>query len=160
MPVHRLRARNTENLPPAVKGVIAKYMPVQVPQDAAESLKKGGLDPSGCDYYRVSELLCQYRRPLPIYQGDFCHWRRSEGSVTRWFPPHSDIGRPRHLRASRSYTLPLRLRVHHFHWPFPPGNGLLRRRQLVPRRCCGTYVGPYQCFRPNVVPWILDLPRG
>jgi glyoxylase-like metal-dependent hydrolase (beta-lactamase superfamily II) len=37
--------RNMELLPPTVKAVIAKYMPVQVPQDAAESLEKGGLAP-------------------------------------------------------------------------------------------------------------------
>ncbi|KAJ7471314.1 beta-lactamase-like protein [Mycena galericulata] len=48
--------RNTENLPPAVKGVIAKYMPVQVLQDAAESLKKGGLDPADVETVILSHL--------------------------------------------------------------------------------------------------------
>ncbi|KAF5373167.1 hypothetical protein D9758_001770 [Tetrapyrgos nigripes] len=48
--------RNTDVLPPAVKGVIAKYMPVQVPQDAAESLKKGGLDPGDVETVILSHL--------------------------------------------------------------------------------------------------------
>ncbi|KAJ7131693.1 Metallo-hydrolase/oxidoreductase [Mycena crocata] len=48
--------RNTDNLPPVVKGVIAKYMPVQVPQDAAESLKKGGLDPADVETVILSHL--------------------------------------------------------------------------------------------------------
>ncbi|KAF7330833.1 N-acyl homoserine lactonase AttM [Mycena venus] len=48
--------RNTESLPPAVKGVIAKYIPVQVPQDAAESLKKGGLDPADVETVILSHL--------------------------------------------------------------------------------------------------------
>ncbi|KAJ6551604.1 hypothetical protein B0H19DRAFT_1264260 [Mycena capillaripes] len=48
--------RNTEALPPAVKAVIAKYVPVQVPQDAAESLEKGGLAPADVETVILSHL--------------------------------------------------------------------------------------------------------
>jgi glyoxylase-like metal-dependent hydrolase (beta-lactamase superfamily II) len=48
--------RNTELLPPTVKAVIAKYMPVQVPQDAAESLEKGGLAPVDVNTVILSHL--------------------------------------------------------------------------------------------------------
>lgn len=48
--------RNTEVLPPVVRGVIEKYMPVQVPQDVAESLAKGGLEPADVETVIVSHL--------------------------------------------------------------------------------------------------------
>ncbi|KAJ7489548.1 Metallo-hydrolase/oxidoreductase [Mycena latifolia] len=60
--------RNTNPLPPVVKGVIAKYMPVEVPQDAAESLKKGGLEPADVETVILSHLhFDQYDELLAGY---------------------------------------------------------------------------------------------
>jgi glyoxylase-like metal-dependent hydrolase (beta-lactamase superfamily II) len=48
--------RNTSGLPPVVQGVISKYMPVEVPQDVAESLRIGGLDPAEVETVILSHL--------------------------------------------------------------------------------------------------------
>ncbi|KAJ7658971.1 hypothetical protein B0H17DRAFT_1171852 [Mycena rosella] len=55
--------RNTDVLPPAVKDVIAKYMLVQVLQDAAESVKKGGLDPADVETVILSHLHFDHCSP-------------------------------------------------------------------------------------------------
>ncbi|KAK7449336.1 hypothetical protein VKT23_013477 [Stygiomarasmius scandens] len=48
--------RDTDTLPPTVKDLIQKYMPVEVPQSVAESLRKGGLEPSEVELVVLSHL--------------------------------------------------------------------------------------------------------
>ncbi|KAF5350416.1 hypothetical protein D9758_012468 [Tetrapyrgos nigripes] len=48
--------RNIDALPPVVKDVIAKYMPVHIPQDVAESLQKGELKPEDVEMVILSHL--------------------------------------------------------------------------------------------------------
>ncbi|KAI0364586.1 hypothetical protein BV20DRAFT_955844 [Pilatotrama ljubarskyi] len=48
--------RDVSTYPPVVQGIIAKYMPVDVPQTVDESLVKGGIDPARVETVVLSHL--------------------------------------------------------------------------------------------------------
>ncbi|KZT36325.1 Metallo-hydrolase/oxidoreductase [Sistotremastrum suecicum HHB10207 ss-3] len=48
--------KDTETYGPGVAEIIKKWFPIDIPQDVAESLRKGGLDPSEIDYVILSHV--------------------------------------------------------------------------------------------------------
>ncbi|KZS99913.1 uncharacterized protein LAESUDRAFT_667350 [Laetiporus sulphureus 93-53] len=86
--------RNTESYPPIVRGAIAKWMPVTVPQSVDESLKSGGIPPQEVSTIILSHLHFDHvGDPSAFPNATFIIGEGGEGLMKGGFPanPQSDV---------------------------------------------------------------------
>ncbi|KAJ7513115.1 Metallo-hydrolase/oxidoreductase [Mycena galericulata] len=79
--------RATESYPPLVRTLIQDVMPIDVPQDAAESCAKGGVDPADVDTVILSHIHFDHiGEPAPFTKATFVLGEGAKGQIAAGYP--------------------------------------------------------------------------
>ncbi|EJD54955.1 Metallo-hydrolase/oxidoreductase [Auricularia subglabra TFB-10046 SS5] len=90
--------KNTAAYPPSVLKWVAECFALDVPQDVAESLRAGGLDPAAVDFVAISHLHFDHvGDPSPFTQATFLAGAGGTALLDDGYPGNADSGFERDL---------------------------------------------------------------